>query len=223
MQKSSPEFPAWSADTMNQSIADDSSKSTIEGFKNSELLQTFLNISQDGIMLDPNTKGGNTPMRPDMQGENTANTQMDTSSLQPAMQGGNTLNIQIDTTNQNMDVQKIMNNTDMVSTVGCVAGVNPVSLKMNSIQCLLVNTVKAAPSSFFSICVDYMSWHPQTRYRGSMTLPQCMYTKTKMMELQQHPTQEGNMHKSKSSQVTLYGTVKVDLNVKQYLLNQAAT
>ena len=31
------------------------------------------------------------------------------------------------------------------------------------------------------------------------------------------------MHKSKSSQVTLYGNVTVDSNVKQYLLNQAAT
>ena len=99
MQESPPEFPAWTADTMNQSIADDSSQSTIEGFKTSDLLQTFLNISQDGIMLDPNMKGGNIPMRPDMQGENAANTQMDTSSLQPVMQGGNTLNIQLDTTN----------------------------------------------------------------------------------------------------------------------------
>ena len=43
------------------------------------------------------------------------------------------------------------------------------------------------------------------------------------MELQWHPTQEVNMRKSKSSQVTLYGNVKVDSNVKQYLLNQAAT
>ena len=121
-----------------------------------------------------------------------------------------------------MDVQEIRNNTDRDNVMDYVAGVNPVSLKMNSIQCLLVNTVKAAPSSLFGICVDYMSWNPQIKYQGSMTLPQCMHTKTKMMELQWHPPQEVNTRKSKSSQVTLYGNVTVDLDVKQYLLNQAA-
>ena len=115
-------------------------------------------------MLDQHTKGGNIPMRPDMQGENAANTQIETNSLQSVMQGGNTPNVQLNTTSHNVNVQEIWNNTDMDNTVGYVAGVNPVSLKTNSIQCLLVNTVKAAPTSLFRICVDYMSWNPQIKY-----------------------------------------------------------
>ena len=67
---------------------DDSSQGTIEGLKkNSNLLQTFLNISQDGTKLDIHMKSGNIPIRPDMQGENASNTHIETSSLQIVMQG----------------------------------------------------------------------------------------------------------------------------------------
>ena len=184
MQESPPEFPAWTADATNQSIPDDSLQSTIEGFKNSDLLQTFLNIAQEDRMLDPNTKGGNGPMQPDMQGENAPSTQINNRSMQLVVQGENASNIQIDTTNQSADVQENRNNVDMDIPIGYGAGVNPVSLKMNSIQCLLVNTVKTASTSLFGICIDYMSWNPHIMYQGSMTLPQCMHTKTKMMELQ---------------------------------------
>ena len=179
-----------------------------------DLLQTFLNIASNGKMLDKHTKGGNITVKLDTQSENAANTQTNTNSTHSVVQGGNT---------PNEDIREIRNDTNVPKNIADVIRVNPVSLKTNSIQCLLANTVNTAPPSLFGICLDYMSWHSQIKYRGSMILPQCMHTKTKMMELQQHAPQEGNMQASKSSQVTLYGNVTVDSHVKQYLLEQATT
>ena len=79
------------------------------------------------------------------------------------------------------------------------------------------------PTSLFGLCVDFMSWNPNVQYRGSMTLPHSMHTNTQMGELQQLPIENVNRQKAQSFQVTLHNNVQVDLEVKQYLLDQATS
>ena len=96
----------------------------------------------------------------------------------------------------------------------------PISLKESCCQVLVRSCIVAKPATLFSMCVDYISWHPSEFYKCSMVLPRNMNTSTYMMELLDHKLDQTSPHVI-IKQVTLYDDLLVDPRVKDYLLQQA--
>ena len=67
--------------------------------------------------------------------------------------------------------------------------------------------------SLFAECVDYMSWHPDTYYPGSMQLPCSLQICDKIAELQRISMLPNQKHLTVYHQVKLYDDVKVDSRV----------
>ena len=97
---------------------------------------------------------------------------------------------------------------------------NPVTLKESCCQLLVQSCIISKPPTLFSICVDYISWSPNTHYNCSMLLPKHMNTATIMMELLDHTAEPISPH-VKIIQVRLYDNIPVNPRVKKYLLDQA--
>ena len=229
---SPPEFPAWSNTV--QSIVN---LPGLQGFIDSDLLQTYLNIK-----LEPPVMNGNLPEHMANLSENNSLTLMggnkpdnDTvAHTHMPLNGGNSddpnITYDMEAKGANIDRDAEQDNpspeqsspTNMPILIGNIEETaSPVGLKKSCILSLMDSIPHTNSMSLFETCVDILSLNSEIHFTCSMVLPWSLTTGIRVLELQRIKYQP--LLKPHLVDVILYDHVHVHPLIKNLWLKQVNT